>query len=144
MVTAHSARLPRRRPGHSACSRNRDRRRCRPGRTSPWASPAGIDPPGPAPGLSGRRGRGRLLSERPRRMDVPCRLGGKEFAILLSGTSREGGLCLAEASRRELATLSFATPRHENVRVAITGGVAVPFAGDASGEEAIQRADASL
>ena len=34
-----------------------------------------------------------------RRMDVPCRLGGEEFAILLPETSLEGGLRLTEDIR---------------------------------------------
>lgn len=87
---------------------------------------------------------GRLLSERLRRMDVPCRLGGEEFAILLPETSLEGGLRLAEDIRREVAALSFASARDERFHVSITCGVAVLLAGDASGEEAIQRADAAL
>ncbi|UYG08353.1 sensor domain-containing diguanylate cyclase [Halomonas sp. M4R1S46] len=86
----------------------------------------------------------RRLSERLRRMDVPCRLGGEEFAILLPETSLAGGLRLAEDIRRQVAALFFASARHERFHVSITGGVAVMLASDASGEEAIQRADAAL
>ncbi|XKE44868.1 diguanylate cyclase [Halomonas organivorans] len=87
---------------------------------------------------------GRLLSERLRRMDVPGRLGGEEFAILLPETPLDGGLRVAEDIRREIAALELSSPQGAPFRVSITCGVDALAETDASGEEAIQRADAAL
>lgn len=45
----------------------------------------------------------RLLKDNIRRLDIPCRYGGEEFALILPGTSLPRALKLAERLRRALS-----------------------------------------
>ncbi len=50
---------------------------------------------------------GRLIRELAREVDVPGRLGGEEFALLLEHTSPEAGLVVAERIRNALSRIPF-------------------------------------
>jgi diguanylate cyclase (GGDEF)-like protein len=48
----------------------------------------------------------RLLKDNIRRLDIPCRYGGEEFALILPGTSLPRALKLAERLRRALSEVA--------------------------------------
>ncbi len=83
---------------------------------------------------------GRLVRERVRSTDVPCRYGGEEFAVILPGTSRTDALTLANDLR--LIVEAHAFPHEETQpqgRLTISIGVAT-YPTDASDEVALVRA----
>ncbi|MBI4494668.1 MAG: diguanylate cyclase [Chloroflexi bacterium] len=59
-----------------------------------------------------------------RAMDIPCRYGGEEFAILLPGTGAQQALIVAERIRLSLASHSFRLFAEEWSRVTVSIGVA--------------------
>jgi diguanylate cyclase (GGDEF)-like protein len=76
-----------------------------------------------------------------RKIDVVCRYGGEEFAVLLPQTSAEQAFAVAEKLRREVAGYRFpGVPR----AVTISAGTAAhPFHGSLR-DEVIRAADAAL
>ncbi|MFZ5861977.1 MAG: sensor domain-containing diguanylate cyclase [Nitrospirota bacterium] len=78
-----------------------------------------------------------------RRGDVLARMGGEEFAWLLSETGREKACLAAEKLRRVAATI--AVPRDGDViTFTISAGVATMAPTDRTVEDAVARADAAL
>ncbi|MDO9138999.1 MAG: diguanylate cyclase [Methylobacter sp.] len=78
-----------------------------------------------------------------RAIDVPARLGGEEFAILLSGADQNDALIMAERLRAQVEAMRI---EHEAGPVQITvsiGGTYVSF-NDQSSEAVLHRADAAL
>jgi diguanylate cyclase (GGDEF)-like protein/PAS domain S-box-containing protein len=78
-----------------------------------------------------------------RTIDVPARLGGEEFAILLSGADQKDALAMAERLRAQVAAMRI---EHEAGPVQITvsiGGTYVSV-NDQSSEAVLHRADAAL
>lgn len=65
-----------------------------------------------------------LLRQRLRASDVPCRWGGEEFQVLLSGTGRAGAVRIAEDIRNTLASTDITAEDH-CFRMTISVGVAV-------------------
>ncbi len=82
-----------------------------------------------------------LFHQNVRKIDVVCRYGGEEFAILLSQTEPRDALGVAEKLRRAVQDWQFpGVPR----RVTISGGVATfPHHGQ-SRDELVHSADAAL
>jgi diguanylate cyclase (GGDEF)-like protein len=81
----------------------------------------------------------RTLRAEVRSVDVPCSLGGEEFAVLLPGTDREAAAEVAERIRRAVSAVKLA-PR---MRVTLSIGVAAyPADGETAGDilEAADRA----
>lgn len=78
-----------------------------------------------------------------RAIDVPARLGGEEFAILLVGANKKDALTMAERLRRQVAEIVI---DHEAgpVQVTVSIGAAVLLADDSDGEAVLHRADAAL
>ncbi|MDN3518818.1 GGDEF domain-containing protein [Aquisalimonas lutea] len=66
-----------------------------------------------------------LLRQRLRASDLPCRWGGEEFQVLLSGTGREGALHIAETIRAAAAATDVTTDDGITFRVTVSIGVAV-------------------
>lgn len=66
-----------------------------------------------------------LLRQRLRASDLPCRWGGEEFQVLLSGTGREGAIHIAEAIRSTAAATEITTDDGTVLRVTVSIGVAV-------------------
>ena len=63
-----------------------------------------------------------LLRERLRASDMPCRWGGEEFQVLLSGTDREGALKIAEEIRTALdatAVMDYEADFHMTVSIGL-------------------------
>jgi len=85
----------------------------------------------------------RILREEVREIDLPVRLGGEEFAVLLPETDLKGGVLLADRLRRSLEGLSVAAPEGAAVRVTASFGVA-SYPSSASVEELLVEADGCL
>jgi len=84
-----------------------------------------------------------VLRDRLREIDLPARLGGEEFAILLRQTDLTGGAALAEQLRSRLATLRLAAPGGAVLRVTASFGVAA-YPRARSEDELLSTADAAL
>ncbi len=84
-----------------------------------------------------------IVSNNSRTIDVPARLGGEEFAILLSGADRNDATVMAERLREQVAA---AVVDHEAGPVSITVsiGATVLLAEDNNGEAVLHRADVAL
>ncbi len=78
-----------------------------------------------------------------RAIDVPARLGGEEFAILLAGANKKDALTMAERLRHQVAEIII---EHEAgpVQITVSIGAAVLLAEDIDGEAVLHRADAAL
>ncbi|MHC1761552.1 MAG: diguanylate cyclase [Negativicutes bacterium] len=88
-----------------------------------------------------------LMRENFRKLDVPVRYGGEEFAVLLPETSLEDAIQLAERFRVTVEQASFVHCR-ERIPVTISLGVASignsPISEDLDSEELLQFADRAL
>lgn len=78
-----------------------------------------------------------------RAIDVPARLGGEEFAILLSGADKNDALAMAERLREQVAETVI---EHDAgpVQITVSIGAATLSAKDSNGEAVLHRADAAL
>ncbi len=82
-----------------------------------------------------------LFSQQLRKIDVVCRFGGEEFAVLLPQTSAEQAFSVAEKLRREVAGYRFpGVPR----AVTISAGAAAHPIHGATRDEVVKAADAAL
>ena len=82
-----------------------------------------------------------VFSQQLRKIDVVCRYGGEEFAILLSQTSQQHALGVAEKLRRMVDSWQFpGVPRS----VTISAGVATCPDHGTTREELVKAADAGL
>lgn len=82
------------------------------------------------------------ITETVRSSDVAFRHGGEEFMVLLSNTSREGALLLAERIRRKVETMEICC-NGALIHVTISLGVAYLGDGD-TGQSLFQKADKAL
>jgi diguanylate cyclase (GGDEF)-like protein/PAS domain S-box-containing protein len=78
-----------------------------------------------------------------RTIDVPARLGGEEFAILLCGTNQNDAVTVAERLREQVAGIVF---EHKMglVRITVSIGGAALSVNDTNVEAVLHRADAAL
>ena len=82
-----------------------------------------------------------LFHQQLRKIDVVCRYGGEEFAILLSQTNEQQAMAVAEKLRRMMAEWNFpGVPR----AVTISAGVAVFPAHGKTRNDIMQSADSAL
>jgi diguanylate cyclase (GGDEF)-like protein len=82
-----------------------------------------------------------LFNSQLRKIDVVCRYGGEEFAILLSQTSRDRALSVADKLRRTVQLWQFpGVPRS----VTISGGVGIFCDHGNSRDELVNAADSAL
>lgn len=84
-----------------------------------------------------------LIRTMVRTIDLPARLGGEEFAILLPGANQTDALALAERLREKVAASSLPHEKGD-IRYTVSIGVAALCANDANSEAALHRADAAL
>ena len=77
-----------------------------------------------------------------RDLDVPARLGGEEFAVLLPETNLEGATILAERLRQQVAELRLSVPGGQSPVTASFGIAASPPA--RSADALLEAADAAL
>lgn len=84
-----------------------------------------------------------VLTGAVREMDVVCRYGGEEFAILLPGADKLGALAVAERVRTGLERLALPGGR-PGKKVTLSGGIAC-YPGDGDSAEALlQAADSAM
>jgi diguanylate cyclase (GGDEF)-like protein len=84
-----------------------------------------------------------ILHESVREVDLPVRLGGEEFAVLLPETDLKGGVLLAERLRGRLERLEIPTPNGDSVQVTASFGVA-SYPSSGSSEDLLVEADGCL
>ncbi|PHQ23630.1 hypothetical protein CLH62_20335 [Marinobacter guineae] len=84
-----------------------------------------------------------LVTQQLRPSDHAYRLGGEEFAILLSGSSTEDARILADRVRRTIETARFALG-DAKVSVTVSFGIAKFRSSDQHYEDALNRADNAL
>src|SRR5262249_40723328 len=80
------------------------------------------------------------MRENCRDDDIPCRVGGEEFAIILPGRTAEQAATTADRLRELVATVAVADERH----VTISAGVAEGPAQATAARDLIACADAAL
>lgn len=78
-----------------------------------------------------------------RTIDVPARLGGEEFAILLSGADQNDALIVAERLRAQVAAIRI-DHEIEPVQITVSIGGTYITADDSNSEMVLHRADAAL
>jgi diguanylate cyclase (GGDEF)-like protein len=84
----------------------------------------------------------RVLREQLRDVDLPGRIGGDEFAVLLRETDGAGAVALAERLRAGLAAVRVATPRGP---LRVTASLGVTEYGEArTSDELFAEADEAL
>ena len=78
-----------------------------------------------------------------RAIDIPARLGGEEFAILLTGADKHDAMVMAERLREQAAAI---VVNHETgpVQITVSIGAATLLTDDKNGEAVLHRADAAL
>lgn len=67
---------------------------------------------------------GALIRENVRTQDVPARIGGEEFALLLPHTDAGGAAALTERLRQQLTTQSLTVAENESLTATFSAGVA--------------------
>ena len=90
------------------------------------------------------RALGDFLIERTRGQDVACRYGGEEFALILTGASRESAQQRAEILRSDLTRLTVDHAGQSVGKVTLSIGIAVAPEHGTGGTELLRVADASL
>lgn len=81
------------------------------------------------------------LATNVRAVDLPCRLGGEEFVVVMPGTSLEDAQRIAERIRRDISSEPFrALAGKAPLDVTVSGGVASSVDGDTP-ETLLKRAD---
>ena len=86
----------------------------------------------------------RLLQKCVRRLDIPCRYGGEEFAVILPSTDLVASIQVAERIRRRVEKSSLDISG-QSIRMTVSLGVATYTAERRiSGEELVQEADQFL
>jgi diguanylate cyclase (GGDEF)-like protein len=79
-----------------------------------------------------------------RKEDMVGRLGGEEFAVLLSDTDAQVGLRRAESLRETVASRAIDAGKAGDLHITISLGVYELRRGDASAQACLERADAAL
>jgi|TARA_B100000700_G_scaffold267573_3_gene307523 diguanylate cyclase (GGDEF)-like protein/PAS domain S-box-containing protein len=84
-----------------------------------------------------------VLTDWCRNLDIPARIGGEEFALLLTDTGEDGGCALAERIRHALEVLE--VPFDDiSLRMTASFGISAMAKGDVSHEQCMRRADRAL
>lgn len=84
-----------------------------------------------------------IVHNNSRAIDVPARLGGEEFAILLSGADKHDALTMAERLREQVAEIVI-DHQAGPVQITVSIGAATLLADDINDEAVLHRADAAL
>ncbi|WP_339913211.1 PleD family two-component system response regulator [uncultured Brevundimonas sp.] len=82
------------------------------------------------------------LATNVRAIDLPCRVGGEEFVVIMPGTNLEDAVRIADRIRRDVAATPFPIMSGaEHLTITISIGVAVTEGGSDSPEALLKRAD---
>jgi diguanylate cyclase (GGDEF)-like protein/PAS domain S-box-containing protein len=84
-----------------------------------------------------------VVRSNSRNIDVPARLGGEEFAILLPSTSQSKALIMAERLRKQVSEIAIEHPKN-TVHITVSIGAAVLSEHEVDGEIILNRADSAL
>ncbi len=84
-----------------------------------------------------------IMKAHSRNIDVPARLGGEEFAILLLSTNKEAALMVAERLREQVAEIVIPHDKGD-VRMTVSIGGALLSSGDNTGEIVLNQADSAM
>ncbi|MGZ8236937.1 MAG: diguanylate cyclase [Methylobacter sp.] len=84
-----------------------------------------------------------IVRNNSRAIDVPARLGGEEFAILLTGADKNDAMTMAERLRQQVAAILI-DHKAGQVKITVSIGAAALSAGDINAEMVLHRADAAL
>lgn len=87
---------------------------------------------------------GALMCQALRKVDVPGRVGGEEFAILLPGTDLAAAAVFAERLRRRVAESALTTDGGIVITVTVSIGMAAMAGTDADCDAVLARADEAL
>jgi diguanylate cyclase (GGDEF)-like protein len=87
---------------------------------------------------------GTLMCQALRKVDVPGRVGGEEFAILLPGTDLAAAAVFAERLRRRVAESSLTTDGGILITITVSIGMAAMAGTDADSDAVLARADEAL
>ena len=87
---------------------------------------------------------GKLLRDRLRTNDIPARLGGEEFALLLPETGLEEAIGVAEKIRQLVQEQTFTSEQGRCFDVTITSGVSAFQGAEETVEAILHRADQNL
>lgn len=90
------------------------------------------------------QGVAQTLSDSVRESDLPCRLGGEEFGLLLSGTGLVEAFELAERLRVAISQHWYPLADGGGFHITVTAGISTLSGNDQSPEQVLQRADAAL
>ena len=85
-----------------------------------------------------------LIRDCQRKVDMPGRVGGEEFAILLPGTDLDAAGVFAERLRQRIADSPVPLDGGRSIVVTASIGIAAMCGSDAAGEAALSRADQAL
>jgi diguanylate cyclase (GGDEF)-like protein len=85
-----------------------------------------------------------ILRQSVRRLDIPCRYGGEEFAIILPDTSLSDSVPVAERIRRQIAAAPLLLDEGELQLTASLGISVYTNAGRTTPEELVKQADQYL
>lgn len=86
---------------------------------------------------------GNVLSETLRKVDIPARYGGDEFAVILPNTNKPGSIAVAEKIRSRLKRVSLRSDSRE-IPVTFSMGIATYPQCAASKELLIEKSDRAL
>jgi len=84
-----------------------------------------------------------IVRQLSRTFDIPARLGGEEFAILLPGATRQDTMAMAERLRQQIANVVIAHKKG-TVRITISIGAAALSPDDINGDQVLSHADTAL
>jgi diguanylate cyclase (GGDEF)-like protein len=88
---------------------------------------------------------GRILKNSSREDDIPVRLGGEEFALLLPGNSADDSVILAERIRKTLSETEVPLPdRSGTIKVTTSVGIAEVTPTEATPDQLYKAADKAL
>ncbi len=84
-----------------------------------------------------------IIRQTSRTIDIPARLGGEEFAILLPGAVKADAMAMAERLRKRVAE-AFISHEKGSVYITVSIGAAALSADDVDGDAVLGYADAAL
>jgi len=81
------------------------------------------------------------LATNVRAVDLPCRIGGEEFVVVMPDTRLEEALLIADRIRRDVAAAPFRVMGSEHLSITASVGVAASTGENDSSEALLKRAD---
>ncbi|MCP4649254.1 MAG: diguanylate cyclase [PVC group bacterium] len=86
---------------------------------------------------------GKMIRKTVRKVDITCRYGGEEFAVILPETHLKKAAVVAEKIRQNIEALQFETGKGKNKKMTVSGGVA-EFNKGITKEQLVTFADGAL